>query len=661
DPWALRALAVLAVAVALPGLWGDGASRLYRAVIPDFAGGPAAEVSVDVWLQPPEYTGLSPIYLQPRGGQTVVRIPAGSTLLARVHGGRGTPRLDLSGTATPFTKIESGEYEARMTVTEGERLAIRQGPREIAVWPIAVVPDTAPEIAFLGTPTGTAQSTLRVDFEARDDYGVVKGELVLRRAGAEDGEAIAVPLPIHGGANSRDSAYLDLTSHVWAGLAVVGQMTATDALGQTGASARLNFVLPERRFTNPIARAIIEQRKRLILNPNEREPVALSLDAIAQRVIERVKDGVLVMGLASARGRLLHDRTPGGVKETIPLLWDLALRAEDGDLSLAARDLRAIEDRLAEALERGAGEEELEKLFAELRQALDRYMQALMEQLEQRMKAGENVERINRDDLTVGAQDLQKLIDEARQLMRAGARDLARQLLSQLRNTLENMRAGVAEQGRPQNNVGAQMMNELRALTERQQGLMEQMFRQFQEGRRPGQTRSPAPQAGLPTTPENLSAAEQQAQIRQALDAFSKKLQGLLGQAPGQMGEAGRTMERAIDSFTGNHTARGVEQQGEALEALRQAGRAMAQQLMERFAGSGNEGSLDGRSRGQGRDGLGRPAGGNFGASTEDVGIPDENEIRKAREILDELRKRAGDRNRPPIERQYLERLLPRF
>jgi hypothetical protein len=245
--------------------------------------------------------------------------------------------------------------------------------------------------------------------------------------------------------------------------------------------------------------------------------------------------------------------------------------------------------------------------------------------------------------------------------MRAGARDLARQLLSQLRNVLENMRAGVAEQGRQQNNVGAQMMNELRALTERQQGLMDQLFRQFQEGRRPGQSRSQGPQPGQPTSPENLSAAEQQAQIRQALEAFSKKLQGLLGQPPGQMGEAGRAMERAIDSFTGNQTARGVEQQGEALEALRQAGRTMAQQLMERFQGSGTEGAMDGRSRGQGRDGIGRPTGGGFGAATEDIGIPDENEIRKAREILDELRRRAGDRNRPPIERQYLDRLLPRF
>ncbi len=660
DPWALRAIVILALALAAPGLWQDGPERLERALNPGLAQAAGAEIAIDVWLSPPEYTGLAPIYLQPREGHPTVQVPTGATLLARVHGGRGTPRLVLAGEDTKFSKVETGEHEARVVVTQGERLAIRQGARVLASWPIAVVPDLSPEIGFIGAPSATAQAALRLDFEARDDYGVAKGELVLRRAGADEGETIAVPLPIHGArASVRDSAYLDLTAHPWAGLQVVGQMTATDAIGQTGASAKKTFVLPERKFSNPIARAIIEQRKRLVLSPKERDSVAVALDAIAQRAAERAKDGVLVLGLSAARGRLIYDRAPTARDEVVSLLWDLALRAEDGDLSLSARDLRSLEEKLMEALERGAKDEELDRLFAELRQALERHMQALMEQLEQRLKSGERVERINRDDLSIGAQDLQKLIDEARQLMRAGARDLARQLLSQLRNALENMRAGVAEQGKPQNSVGSQMMRELRDITERQQSLMDQMFRQFQESRRPGQGRQGAPPSG-PASPENQSAAESQDQIRQALDNLLKRFQGLVGQSPGALGEAERAMREAVDAFGANQSARGVEQQGQALEALRQGGRAMAQQLLERFSASG-EGLGDSRQRGQGRDGSGRPTGGGFGAALEDIGIPDENELRRAREILDELRKRAGDRSRPPVERQYLDRLLPRF
>jgi len=43
------------------------------------------------------------------------------------------------------------------------------------------------------------------------------------------------------------------------------------------------------------------------------------------------------------------------------------------------------------------------------------------------------------------------------------------------------------------------------------------------------------------------------------------------------------------------------------------------------------------------------------------VKIPTERETQRAREILDELRKRSGETGRPKPELDYLERLLKRF
>jgi hypothetical protein len=43
------------------------------------------------------------------------------------------------------------------------------------------------------------------------------------------------------------------------------------------------------------------------------------------------------------------------------------------------------------------------------------------------------------------------------------------------------------------------------------------------------------------------------------------------------------------------------------------------------------------------------------------VRIPEQAEIQRAREILDELRRRLGDRTRPQSERDYIERLLPKY
>jgi Flp pilus assembly CpaE family ATPase len=43
------------------------------------------------------------------------------------------------------------------------------------------------------------------------------------------------------------------------------------------------------------------------------------------------------------------------------------------------------------------------------------------------------------------------------------------------------------------------------------------------------------------------------------------------------------------------------------------------------------------------------------------VQIPDEMELRRTREIVDELRRRRGERERPTLELDYLDRLLDQF
>ena len=49
------------------------------------------------------------------------------------------------------------------------------------------------------------------------------------------------------------------------------------------------------------------------------------------------------------------------------------------------------------------------------------------------------------------------------------------------------------------------------------------------------------------------------------------------------------------------------------------------------------------------------------GIDTRRVTIPDQGSIERAQEILDELRKRAGERFRTPLELDYIDRLLKRF
>ena len=73
----------------------------------------------------------------------------------------------------------------------------------------------------------------------------------------------------------------------------------------------------------------------------------------------------------------LNDET---VEELADVLWDLALEIEEGDLSDALARLRRAQDRLAEAIENGATDEEIAELMQELREAMQDYMRQLAEQ-----------------------------------------------------------------------------------------------------------------------------------------------------------------------------------------------------------------------------------------------------------------------------------------
>jgi hypothetical protein len=87
--------------------------------------------------------------------------------------------------------------------------------------------------------------------------------------------------------------------------------------------------------------------------------------------------------------------------------------------------------------------------------------------------------------------------------------------------------------------------------------------------------------------------------------------------------------------------------QNQALDALRQGAQALA-----------DEADKDGRQAGGKEDPLGRT-----GSPLGDTGIkiPGQADLARAREILEELRRRAAQMNRPQAERDYLDRLLKAF
>ncbi|CAN0605926.1 unnamed protein product, partial [Ectocarpus sp. 12 AP-2014] len=164
-------------------------------------------------------------------------------------------------------------------------------------------------------------------------------------------------------------------------------MVARDQAGQEGVSPAYGFTLPQRPFRKPLARAVVEQRRDLALDANNHARILTAFDGLllAPEAFDMATKDYL--GLRFAYKRLVYAQSDEDLKELLPLLWDLALTIEDGDLSLAERALRDAQEALRKALENGASEEEITKLTENLRKALNEYMQALADQMRRNPQA----------------------------------------------------------------------------------------------------------------------------------------------------------------------------------------------------------------------------------------------------------------------------------
>lgn len=691
DPIALRALVLLLVVVALGVGGADFSGRLADALTPRVATASAERpLAIDVWLNPPAYTGLPPVFLDPAAAEAPpLTVPVGSTVLAQVQGVSETPSLRVSGRATAFEPVAQGAFRASAVVAlapasggsgtgageEGaneesaggaetaDQIAVLRGGDSLASWPIAVLPDERPEVVFLAPPSGTERFVLRLSYAASDDYGVDSVTALVRRIGDPEAEPLELPLPPPRGeaGDLGNASYHDLTPHPWAGLAVEIQLVAADAIDQEGRSDPVRAVLPERIFKHPVARALVELRRRLTTDPENRFPVVRALGDIHDRPSRFFHDLVAALAIRSAERRLIHDKRPEAIAQVQALLWDTALRIEDGDLSIAARDLRDIQGALMKALAEGAGDEEIERLLRALEEALGRYLEALAEQMRDRLSRGAEPRLPPPDARTLESRELRDLIDRARELTESGARDAARELLARLQEMLENLRAGpFAEMMDRRSRDAWDMMNDLNEMRERQRDLLDRGHRRSRQDRQ-GEQRQ-GQQGEQRRGGESQSDSRMQEALRRELGEMMRRLGDALGDIPRPFGNAERSMRAARDALERNRPGEALVPQTRALDQLGQGMEAMAERFMRRMGENPGRGQgTVGMRPGQGRDPLGREMGTSGLEALEGVRIPDRMEMRRSREILRELRRRSGERGRPPSELDYIDRLLRRF
>ena len=294
DPWALRALAVVLLLATAIAAGEDRRARLMAAF--DFSGVIAtANVRLDAWVAPPQYTGRPPIILSaavnnpnaPQQDNSTLQVPAGSTLVVRASGGRLDVVVSggIAEAAAADKPPPTGTEEKRYLIA-ADGVAHVRSPSGLPQWRFAAMPDKGPTIALAKDPERQARGSLLMSYKLEDDYGVTEAHATFAARNAASGARplytppdFPLVLPNARTRNGVGQTVKDLTEHPFAGADVTLTLRAKDEAGNEGMSAPHDMKMPERLFVKPLARALIEQRRNLALDANGREDVKEALDA----------------------------------------------------------------------------------------------------------------------------------------------------------------------------------------------------------------------------------------------------------------------------------------------------------------------------------------------------------------------------------------------
>lgn len=667
DPLALRFAALLALIVAVVVAGGDWETRLAAGIAPPQTTRSAPALTLDAWITPPAYTGLSPIMLAgnkaPPASAGILNVPVNSVLSVRLAGRAMSPKVVANGQTLPMQSVADNNWRLETPLTSGDTLRIRCGWWPLESRNIRLIPDLPPVIGLAGEIGTDEKNALQIPYAASDDYPLARVRTIISRPSGQDGgpaETLEIPVApsLPDGKTSILTASHDLTSHPWSGLPVKIRMTATDAAGQTAETEEKDFVLPERQFTHPVARRIIDDRRALITaNTREvRQAAGISALSLAEHPQAYKGDWLAMLALDVAGWRLLLDKTGLETGSVIDLLWKTAVRIDDSGLSVARSELKKALDELVEKLsDRTADAAELEALMKKMEQALAEYARSLSEEMK-RAFAGHQPRPLPPELMQRLAQriDMDKVMDHLRNMAAGDQREAMQKFLQQMSRMVENLDPKAMREQQEAQERQMQKLEGLAELIRSQQELLDKTNRLSSKADAPADTQDPGP-----------DLAKRQNALSTDLDGLSKQIGENGAPTPAPFERARTSMGEAAGDLASGDLPASIPHQQQALrelndvmnQSLDEMARAMEEMMMSMGFmpfGAGMGGGMAGGDPLGRAEGQGRPF-------TSDVGIPDAEKMRRVQEIIRELRRRSGEPNRPRLEKNYIDRLLKQF
>ena len=337
------------------------------------------------WITPPPYSLLPTLYLNDLTDAPELSLLKGSRIEVRIYGEAGSYILSETTSArTPELPPVSEPIQVFDVVQSGE-IDIA-GPFG-AHWKVALAPDVPPRVSWDGLFETDFYGESTFTFAASDDYGVSYGQVKIALdlenldrhyglfAQPRDLTPIVLDLPMPLSGNRLDftsKMVADFSRSIWSNLPVNITLEGRDAINQMGRTKQVAMLLPGRKFFDPLAAALLEQRRDLLWSDENAPRVANILRAISyeRETVFRKETNYLRLRFiirsveAAYRNDLLNEQRD----ELAEALWDLALSIEDDDgLEDAMERMRRAQERLSQAMKNRASTDEIAELMREIK------------------------------------------------------------------------------------------------------------------------------------------------------------------------------------------------------------------------------------------------------------------------------------------------------
>ena len=679
DPLSLRFLLALLLFLSAAANAGHWPERLAGALVPALTlprlGTPPTLMAS---IEPPAWSGLPQRVLELTTANTNTKpidTPEDSVLSLKVQHA-WLPRLTVNGKPIALnTAPDKDEASIRLPLTgETNDIHLQSFLTSLLDLHINTVRNAPPQITLKESPSITTRQSLRLNWQAEDDFGLAEISLVITplppRATQENApspntpsaltlppETIALPLPKDSAKKTEQINFLDLTPSTFAGMEVSLSLTARDRAGLEAATTPISLTLPKRDFRHPLAKAIIAARERLIQEGNAaRQTVASILATIAMAPLQYGQDPLVLLSLRAAAVRLILDRDKDAVRGTLDLLWQVALRLEDGGISYAEDQWRRAQAAVNAALNEGGDRAALRAALDQLQQAFFNFLQAMAARGGGAAPQDALLARLLPEQPVIADTELMAMLMHIRALAETGNTAAAQKMLAEMQELMENLQTAAPKGGATlnENHPVVQALRAITAVIEDQKKLMDETFRQARENDEAAEKEGT--ESGKSTTNQTLALAPEQKRLRESLAAIDARLQKQMGSAPAELNTARLAMQKAEERLAKAERRESLKDQGAALEALQSLLQQAAEEMRKRLAAM--PGAAQGSGGSGGRDPFGRLAGGQEG---EEPAVPNAAEASRARAILEDIRARADDYRRPRDERDYLQRLLDSF